>query len=1052
MPILILLATLLLASLSQAATRYVDKSCANDGNGVGTTCASSPGGAGPWNSVKNALQVNDCSGMSNGDVLEIRGSTTQDKTCVATRSCYHEDNINIEGACHDITIQNYANEHVILDGTVDIKSSTWTSIGSGVYQCQTSGCAGDSNDAFPFRSWYKRGSNAEEELDLIQTSTACNTSLAAGKMTVVAGTTQTICVHLSDGSSPASSTYFRIPWYDPALQAGADSADNITLRKNPLGGTFRIQRYRKRGIEANAAANTGWVIDGLEWAYHMDRCIAYSDDPGAGNIQIRNNNISFCGQEGIRLAGDTGTWVIEDNTITDIQTSPVFERCSGIGEGCRPEFTDNGTGIRLINQNTGVSGTVRGNVLLRMGGGMNNRARMINFEHANNHITLERNYLAHSSGLANTGAAIMWSGSFDLDKNDNINVRNNVIYDVDRCFWIQYGTDYDSQAGTNNYILNNTCAEFKQDGLKAESGTNVLDGAFHVKNNVFSVKVADVSGYILDVQSSGSTGWTTLQNNVFECDACTANQDIITWRGVLYERDEDCTSTVDCVDNFTTLSGAGYTGNKYGDINVNTSGGTEPDLTITPPSEATDAGQALTTLVPDDYTGEARPAVYDAGAYNIDVTTPPPSGDAYDIAVTRVALDNLTGTRNFILPDFSLDCTSVNCAAIFVLTKAIADDTAAADAVISVGFTDGMNQITTAVHDNDAVSTTDSKREYRTDNNVMLAMESSGVTGAAEFYQWSANGVWINTTDAMPENYLLTIVLMGGEGFQAKVGTFTSNAAVDGTTDVNTVGFLPDAVFLSSARLAGTSASTMLFTLGAAVNDGSSSQGSIGCYANDGVAPNASNTPSAITSTLYAASLTDGGGQDVSIQVGSWDAQGFTATTKVVGVAAQFGYFAFNLGGADFSVFDMNTRTATGLETHTLGYRPLFAMVLGTLGRAYDVGELNDGDAGSCMISFGTATASGQFANTTSVQQGVGTSNSASFSNDQGVFMASHDGACSAGSCFRGSFAFEANSLDINYTSVFTDAVRKWVGFATQDLGTPGTGGPSSRRGAGLVQ
>lgn len=612
-------------SFASAAARYVNGECSMNGDGTTSTCASTSGGNGAWNSIKNALQVADCAGMTTGDILEISGDAVQDTTCEGSNThCYFEDNINIEGSCHDIIIQNKANEHVILDGTVDISGSTWTSIGNGVYRCGTASCSGDVDDAFAFTAWYDRGAG-EERLNLIQTSTACDTSLASGTMTINTAS-QSICVKLSDSSSPANANYFRVPWYDPALQAGADGMDNITLRKNPLGsGTFRIQRYRKRGIEADPSTNSGWVIDGLEWSYHMDRCIAFGDSSGVANTQIRNNKISFCGQEGIRLSGDTGEWIIENNTVTDIQTEPTFQRCSGIGSGCLPEFTDNGTGLRIINHQ-GTSGAIRGNMILRLGGGMNSRARAINFEHDNNNIVVERNYIAHSKGLVNTGTAIMWSGSFDADSNDEILVRNNIIYNVDRCFWIQYGTDYDSQAGTTNYILNNHCIEFEQDGLVAESSGNaVLDGVFEVKNNVFRSNTL-VPTLILQVQTSNSTGWQTLQNNIFECDACATNQDIINWRGNIFERDEDCTAGVDCIDDMTTIIGATYSGQRYGNINVSTAGGTEPPLTIATPSEADNAAQSLTSLVPDDYTGAPRNTTYDSGAYNIGEGGTPPGG------------------------------------------------------------------------------------------------------------------------------------------------------------------------------------------------------------------------------------------------------------------------------------------------------------------------------------------------------------------------------------------------------------------------------------------
>lgn len=1040
--ILLLLATLLLASFSHAATFYINNQCANNGNGTVAECAGSPGGNGPWNTIKNALQVADCAGMSNGDILEIKGDTTKDATCENGGHCYFEDNVNIEGNCGvGIIVQNEANTHVVVDGTQDIQGSTWTSIGSGVYRCATSGCSGDVGDAFAFRAWYDRGIG-EEQLDLIQTNQACNTTLQPGQMRIDQSD-QSICVRLSDGSNPASAAYLRVPWFDPFIQAGADTADNMTWRRNPVGdGTFRIQRYRKRGIEANAAANTGWVLDGLEWAYMMDRCVAYADDEGTGNVQIINNHISFCGQEGIRLSGDNGNWIIENNVITDIQTIPIFERCAGIGGGCLSEFTDNGTGIRLVNHQ-GSSGIVRGNILLRMGGGMNNRARMINFEHDNNNIIVEKNYLAHSSGLVNTGAAIMWSGSFNEDTNDDIIVRNNLIYDVDRCFWIQYGTDYDSQSGTNNYILNNTCAEFKDYGLRAEaSGSAALDGPFHIINNIFSAQGATPT-QILNVQSSSSTGWTILQNNIFECDACSLNQDIINWRGTVFERDSDCTGGVDCVDNMPTVLGGTYTGNAYGDINVNIAGGTEPDLRITTTSEADDAGQTL-ALVTDDYTGEARPATYDSGAYNIGVTGPP-TATTFDIAVRRFALNTGTGLQSFTFTDFTENCTVVTCAAIFLVTKAITEDTSAGDAMISLGFTDGTSQGVTTVHDNTGVSTTDSQRRQST-TAVIQTDESTGIDGVASFNAWLSNGVQIDITDPPSAAFLVTVVLIGGQSFNAKVGSFASNASVDGTTDVTSVGFEADAVLLAGSRLAGTGATTFIFSTGVAINDGSNTQGSIGCYSMHNVTTSAGH---AMTSNEYALSVTDDGGLDTAVLINGWDNSGFTATTKRVGVSANVYYLALSFGGPSFGAVQMDSPTSTGVSSYSFGFQPLFGMILGTLAQAYNTDEA-DSDAGDCMISYFTG--NNQYANTTSIQDGVtSTMNSRSFSNDQAVFMPDHFGDCPAGSCFRGTSSMVATGFSINYSSVFTSAARKWIGFAVEEVDEEVIGG-ARRRAVGVMQ
>ena len=77
MPILIIFVTLFLASVSQAATFYVDNTCANNGNGTASTCAASAGAAGPWNTIKNALQVADCAGMTTGEGMTTRLGSQQ---------------------------------------------------------------------------------------------------------------------------------------------------------------------------------------------------------------------------------------------------------------------------------------------------------------------------------------------------------------------------------------------------------------------------------------------------------------------------------------------------------------------------------------------------------------------------------------------------------------------------------------------------------------------------------------------------------------------------------------------------------------------------------------------------------------------------------------------------------------------------------------------------------------------------------------------------------------------------------------------------------------
>jgi hypothetical protein len=216
-----------------AATFYVDGSCSSNGNGTGATCAASSGGVGPWNSLANA---NKCPGMSGGDIIEIRGGTYREAAWQPNTGCSGTSGNNV-------IIQNYAGEDVTLDGTRDISGSTWTSRGGGVYEC-TSGTCGTTYK-FPFTAWYDTGSG-EQRLDLVQTNRTCDSSVPVGGMRYTTG--GGVCAHLSDGSSPASTNYFRIPYTYTAIQLNNTGVDYLTFRKNPAGGSFKIERWRDHGI------------------------------------------------------------------------------------------------------------------------------------------------------------------------------------------------------------------------------------------------------------------------------------------------------------------------------------------------------------------------------------------------------------------------------------------------------------------------------------------------------------------------------------------------------------------------------------------------------------------------------------------------------------------------------------------------------------------------------------------------------------------------------------------------------------------------------------
>jgi hypothetical protein len=221
---------------------------------------------------------------------------------------------------------------------------------------------------------------------------------------------------------------------------------------------------------------------------------------------------------------------------------------------------------------------------------------------------------------------------------------------------------------------------------------------------------------------------------------------------------------------------------------------------------------------------------------------------------------------------------------------------------------------------------------------------------------------------------------------------------------------------------------TQFFSFGFAVNDGSDTQASIGCDASDSASVSA---PSVVTSTLYALRFPDvTGGVGPGAQVSDFDASGFTLTTRDKNTTSWVRWVAVDLGTPGAAVMDIDAPTSIGPQSVSVGFESQFGMILGTLARVYDTKE-TDSDADSCMISV--ATADGAYVNEIVNDDGATTTNTASGSNDSFALVNPGDQSCVAGNCYVMTLSgFDAAGWSLNYTSVFSDAVRKWVGLAIE--------------------
>ena len=597
-----------------AATWTVNPACATNGDGTAATCATTGLGPGAWRGLGNVTC--GAGGIQPGDTLELKGATYPAWTIPAT----------CDGTAGSrITVQNVAGEAVVFDGTTDIKGSAWMAVGGGVYQCTSGTCgSGIGADGWPWRAWYQRGGGAEEALTLQQAVRTCDATLGAGYMRydTSAGAGGKVCVHLSDGSSPAAATYFRIPTSGSGIQlwtnaGGYTTATYLTLRVHPGGGSFTVRRFRASGI-ARLNSSKGITIDGLTIAGVNNRCIDTANVTGVvetDGLVIRNTTVADCGQEGIRTDTESGA-LVENNTVYGVQSYPMFDVCAGVGAGCMPNFTDNGTPIRLARTSGSV---IRGNVVRDSGGGLDRRVYGIDLENGGAGLIIERNYVYNMQTGAvdanRTGRAIMIS---DVGGNDYAGavIRNNLLWRNDVGIQFQAGSSNTTTGPISLYF--NTIAESLYQAISFNSGgAGTWTGAVQGSNNlVVNLTTTPAGGPLLEIPAS-MTGAAIPTYGAYYCPnpTCAIASTLVRWKGASYKRAGDCSPGLNCIADFEVHS-------QYGDPNVDTSG-SPPTLALTAcGGSACDHGVAVSGI-PLDFAFKARDASPDIGADEYDASVAP---------------------------------------------------------------------------------------------------------------------------------------------------------------------------------------------------------------------------------------------------------------------------------------------------------------------------------------------------------------------------------------------------------------------------------------------
>ena len=199
------------------------------------------------------------------------------------------------------------------------------------------------------------------------------------------------------------------------------------------------------------------------------------------------------------------------------------------------------------------------------------------------------------------------------------------------------------------------------------------------------------------------------------------------------------------------------------------------------------------------------------------------------IECTRVALATGGATQDITISGFNETVKG----AIFIATNSVtADNTPTADGDISIGMTDGTNEVVIGYHAEDAAPSANTDRWHRTDA-VVYAFDFSGTARHAfSINSFITDGVRINVDNAAASGYFVHVILIGGDDVAGiAVGEqddLANNAATNTTiSDGLTLNTDPDLIFMTTIGQSTASPSfstNAIITFGACINDGSETQ------------------------------------------------------------------------------------------------------------------------------------------------------------------------------------------------------------------------------------
>lgn len=378
--------------------------------------------------------------------------------------------------------------------------------------------------------------------------------------------------------------------------------------------------------------------------------------------------------------------------------------------------------------------------------------------------------------------------------------------------------------------------------------------------------------------------------------------------------------------------------------------------------------------------------------------------------------------------DFTIAGFGTPKAALFFVTWGTVNGTAGAHAVFCTGMTDGTTHLCTAVGSRSTQADTVSWSRAAQDEVIYLPWyDGVNINGEANFDSWITDGVRINWANAPDAAYLITVVLFGGTDLSADVSLITPSATEDATVDVATIGFEPDQVIVlfpgSTGDFNDTKAVNLSMSIGFCDNGGSLVQRCVAIGEADNVA---AGEPAAVLCTDRVAKRIISDAEQAGYELGTFDASGFSVTTRNAAESNAFAALSLNYNSAvSHWVGSVDTPTSTGNDAIT---SPSFTPQLVMLGLSFLAAEDTlavDGNGGA--FGIGVFDDSGaDYSNAIAIEDASATTDTESIADDEAINLHQDDGSAGLVAPY---VSMDANGWTLNYTTTDGTA-RKLISLA----------------------